>query len=234
MAGLIVILGCAIVNVAFWFPLQYPPRWIGALVSFLAPTSCRQYAPDAWQYTACGWGLALFALSGTIIVAALLFVFRTAIRRTLHGAFRRLPPETSFLWPPLIVTLVFTLAWASIPFHSFTRPGIVWDGFFPTLVGVFSWALLRYRRPLFRRMPQLMAKRDRLPEWAKYAIAFAVVVAAAWAITRFLSPPPFFEKRWYELYPPARDQLVALASLLVTFLLWAPRVRAARKTEVAA
>lgn len=231
MEALVALVAVAAVNAAFWWPLQYPPRWIGELVGIVAPTSCSQYAFDTWQYAVCGWGLAAFALSGTFIVAALLFAFRKAIRRGLYRLAKLLPAESKFLWAPVVATLVFTMAWASIPFHGFTRPGVVWDGFFPTVIGFLTWALLRYRRPVFRRMPRLLAWRDRIPEIGKYAIAFGVVIAAAWAATEYLTPLPLFEKRWWELYPPQRDQILAVLSLLVTFALWAPRVRLTRKAE---
>lgn len=228
MAGLIVLAACVIVNVAFWWPLQFPPRWIGSAVGIFAPTSCAQYATGSWKYDLCGWGLAAFALSGTFVIAGLLFAFRAAIRRAIHRVVKALPPEMAFLWPPALATLFVTMAWASIPFHAFTRKGLVWDGFFPTLVGILTWALLRYRRPAFRIVPRLLARRDRLPEWVKYALAFGLVGLAAWAVTKWLTPPPFLPAKWYEMNPPARDQLLALVSLLVTFLLWAPRVRVAR------
>lgn len=229
MEALVVLIAVAAVNAASWWPLQYPPRWIGNVVGLFAPTSCSQYAFDSWQYDVCGWGLAAFALSGTFVVAGVLFAFRRVIRRGLFRVAKLLPPESRFLWAPIVATLVFTMAWASIPFHAFTRQGIVWDGFFPTVIGFLTWALLRYRRPVFRLMPRLLAWRDRIPEIGKYAIAFALVIAAAWAITEYLTPLPIFEKRWWELYPPQRDQLLAVLSLLVTYALWAPRVRATRK-----
>lgn len=228
MAGLVVLVAAALVNVVFWWPLQYPPQWLGSLIGIFAPTSCAQYPFGTWRYDVCGWGLAAFALSGTFLVAGLVFAFRKAIRHSLHALLKRLPAEMGFLWPPLVATLLFTMGWASIPFHGFTRKGIVWDGFFPTLVGVFTWALLRYRRPMFRVVPGLMARRDRLPEWVKYVLAFALVGLAAWSITKWLTPPGFLPAKWYEMYPPTRDQLLALVSLLVTFILWAPRVRVRR------
>lgn len=234
MEGLVTLVAVAAVNAAAWWPLQYPPRWIGELVGIFAPTSCAQYGGVAWKYAVCGWGLAAFALSGTFIVAGLVFAFRRTLRRALFRVAKLLPPESRFLWAPVVATLVFTMVWASIPFHGFTRPGLVWDGFFPTVVGILTWALLRYRRTVFRRMPRLMAMRDRLPEVAKYALAFGLVIAASWAITEWLTPLPIFEKRWWELYPPARDQLLAVFSLLVTFALWAPRVRVTRKKEESA
>lgn len=226
MAGLLVAVACVAVNAAFWWPLQYPPRWIGAIVGIFAPTSCAQYPIDSWKYDACGWGLAAFSLSGISVLLVLVILFRASLRQVLRASTGKLPHELGFLWPPLLATLAFTMAWAGIPFHSFQRDGLVWDGFFPALVGVVVWAMLRYRRLLFQRIPKVLAKRDKLPEWAKWAIAWVVVVAGAWAVTEWLTPPPFLEAKWYEMYPPARDQTIALLSLFVTFALWAPRLRA--------
>jgi hypothetical protein len=36
------------------------------------------------------------------------------------------------------------------------------------------------------------------------------------------------KKEWWQFDPPQRDQILAIFSLLVTFWLWAPRVRSAR------
>ena len=201
---------CIVVAIAGWYPLDIPARLIRAVVP---DAECGGRAPGSASMFACSAGVGLLQIVGPAVVLFVLFLLRAQIRRLLAHVVRRVPEEVHFLVAPVFATVLFTITWAG--FHPATRDetGIVPHWIFPALVGLFTFLVTRYERPLQRLLAPLLAARERVAREALVAAVILVPALLAWVLThqdRVTSAA-------------LKEQLVVVVALVLGWLLLAPR-----------
>lgn len=208
LAAAVVLAAALVVTLVAWWPLRWLPVLISQAISAVGPHSCGSLR--GLGLSLCGAVLALISLSGSTATLAALWLLRLPVGRVLRRALALLPPEARFLGAPVFTTVIFTLGWAGIGFHFFTRPGIVPDGLFPAAVGLMAYLMARCEAQLRRLLVTPWAGRDRLSRKARLALAVLVPVLLAMLLTPVTRAP-------------VRDQLVVLLTMLSTYALLAPR-----------
>lgn len=207
LATAVVLAAALVVTLVAWWPLRWLPVLISRVISGLGPHSCGSLRGLGLEL--CGAVVAVISMSGSIASLAALWLVRLPLSRVLRRTLTLLPPEARFLGAPVFTTVIFTLGWAGIGFHFFTRPGILPDGLFPAVVGLMAYLMARYEAQL-RRLPVTpWAGRERLSRRARLGLAVLVPALSAMLLTPITRAP-------------VRDQLVVLLTLLSTYVLLAP------------
>lgn len=195
-----------LLSALLYWPLGLPGRVLTRALTRAADGSCVTTTTGIQNWF-CGMGISLVAVSGAIVVIVVLLVLRKEVRKRSSRAVQRTPPEFHFLQRPVVVTLVFAMAWSSVLFHFYGRMGIVIEGLFPALVGLFVFALDRWDGAIKPRLGALWGHRERLPKPARLAVVILVPVLLGYLMTGWM---PY----------GVRDQLAALLAVLIGWLMW--------------
>lgn len=206
-AGGIVLVVCLGLTVIGWVPLSWPARIVNTLVGGFALSSCDGFA--AILVGVCNAALAFVTLTGSLVVLAILFVFRLPLASLLQRQLANLPSEAAFLAAPVITTVLFTLGWSGVAFHFFARPGLVPDGIFPAFVGLMTFAIARYGSAIQDALAPYFEARERLQFRVRLGLASLLTIFLAIILTPMLTAP-------------VRDQIVVILAIASAFLLLAP------------
>lgn len=205
-----VVLGvCLVVTLVGWAPLSWPPNLVNQFVAALSPRSCGPVA-QGLLFGSCSAVLAVYAHVGSLAVMALLYVFRKGLTKGVSRLLGLLPSQAAFLSGPVLATVLFTMGWAGVAFHFFSRPGIVRDGLFPPVVGLLTYAIARYDPDVQHLLNPLWATRDRWSVKVRLGATFAVSAVTSLYLTDRVAAP-------------VRDQAVVILSMIAGYLLMAPR-----------
>ena len=205
-AAAVVLVVALLITTLGWIPLSLPARYINIAVAYVSVSSC----PDGSTYGICSAVVSVFSLAGPIVVMLLMFIFRFSIKRVIQRWLTRLPNEARFLVPPTLATILFTMGWAGVSFHFFTRPGVVIDGLFPAAVGMLTYVTVRYGPQAQRALSAYFERRDEFSFKVRLITTFAAPAIFAFAVSSFMSSP-------------VRDQVVVVFAIVAGYLLIAPR-----------
>jgi hypothetical protein len=209
LLGAVAVLAAAVITTLIaWYPLSFPVRLINQFAAAIVPNSCPG-VPGGFLNGLCAGAMGLLTMFGSVVALVLVFVFRKTLRRLLSRLARQLPDEAQFLVKPLIATVVFTMAWAGNAFHFFGRPGLVPDGLFPAVVGLMSYALLRWGPAVQRQLAGLGEMRGRLSTGMRLLVTLGIT----WLLSLLLTQA---------FHAPTRDQLVVVFGMVIAYVLLAP------------
>lgn len=214
--ALVLVFGWIVVTV-LWDVLALVPRTINGVVVAVTPKTCAAFGrPGLVSDTVCGTLIAALTVIGALTSMLLAILLRIPIRRILATVFGWLPRDAAFLGPPLLATALFTMGWAGVQYHFRERPGLVSDGLFPVVFGLAVLVLVR-AWPAVAREGSLIAWRERLAPRVRWLVVAGVPIVLALVGTPLLAAP-------------VRDQVVALAALVVGYAMLAPAARPPRRT----
>lgn len=203
---LAVAIACVAVAAVGWIPLAFPA---GLITSLVPAGDCFGVPAGPLTYL-CSAKVAAFKLVGPLAVLVLVFVLRHRIADIVKRNVARVPDAARFLVGPAIATALFTLTWADL--HDMALEwGLVPQLLFPTLVGLFAWASVRWNVTVQERLARFFDARDRLTRRRRFAIAAAVPAVIGLVVG--LDPAN----------AAAKEQLVVLIGLASAYLALVPR-----------
>lgn len=204
---------CIVLGRALWTPLSLPPRFVNSLVSTVGLSSCSSHPVGSIAQDACSAGVALITVAGPIVVMAIMFVFRIPITKGLRWVIGKLPPEAGFLAAPVVATLLFTMGWAGVHHTTAHWSGILRHDLFPSLVGVLTYATVRYGPAIQRALKLYFVGRDKLSFKVRLGLTIVIPLVISVLITR----QPRVSS------PALKEQVIVLLAIGVAFLLLSPR-----------
>ncbi|MEK7215695.1 MAG: hypothetical protein AAB289_08890, partial [Chloroflexota bacterium] len=113
----------------------------------------------------------------------------------------------------ITATLFFTISWSGAHTATALQSGILPQTMFPAVVGLFTFAVVRYGPPLQRSLVSFFDVRDRYPMKLRFGVAILVPFLASLLIT--------FESRVSQT--ALKEQVVVVISLVTGYLAMAPR-----------
>lgn len=208
-AALVAVCGVLLARL-LWTPLSWPASAINTFIAPITPSTCNFVGPEhVISDIACGMVLAVLTVSGALLAAGLLLLFRIPLRRLTVATLGAVTGPGTFLVMPLAAVVMFTVGWAGVQYHFPARPGIVADGDFPAVIGLVTFAFARYGPLLRERAAGAFA-------WGAsrtMPMRLGIVMAVPFVVFTLTIPV---------LSTPVRDQVSVLASMLVAYVLFAP------------
>lgn len=213
----------AILSPLLWYPLGLPSEIVRNVVA--RPTLICSFgrgpgdvfAAAAGAGTprmyACSMAVAILTMAGPLILLALAFVYRRALRGLVGALAGRLPQELRFIVGPVIATLVFAMAWSGSHYQTSWMVGFLPQTMFPAAVGVFTYAVGRWGATFQRRLAPFFDVRDRLPMKGRIVLAILFPMAFAFLLTAETRVSLTAQK----------EQIIVLVGLATGFLMLAPR-----------
>ncbi len=208
-AGLVFVVG-AILSMVGWTPLGWPPGFIRALVP---QTNCVGVPIQSVQMYLCSAKVGLLVLTGPLVVIVVMFLLRKQITTLVGRAVPRLPQEARFLVAPVLATAMFVMGWSGAHQQTAFQSGILPQNVFPAVIGLFTFAVVRFGPKVQGALVAYFDVRDRFPVWMRLAAAAAVPMLISFLIT-------FQDRVSQEAF---KEQFVVLIGLASGYLAMAPR-----------
>jgi hypothetical protein len=208
-AGVVVVV-CAVLSAAGWYPLSLPSRLIREI---LPDWDCVGKTPKTTEMYVCSVKVGALQIVGPLAMMAVVFVFRAWLKAWLDRMSPSLPNEARFLFAPAIATLAFTIAWAGLHYKTTGQSGILPQVMFPALVGLFTYSVARWGPGLQRSLAGFFDFRDAFPVPIRLVAVIAVPALLAYLITN--------QERVSDT--ALKEQFVVLDALAMGFLMMAPR-----------
>ncbi len=161
----------------------------------------------------CSAKVALTVLLGPLAVCVVLLALRKALASWVRKLTARLPEAVRFLPAPLLAALLFGVVWAGAHAQTSDSQGLVSQKTFPALVGLFTYATMRYGRGLQKLLAGLFDLRDRLPRAMRWAALLGAPILLSLLLTA--------QERVTET--ALKEQVVVLFSLVLAYVLMTPR-----------
>ena len=211
-AGTLVV--CSAISVLAWLPLSVPARLISAMVP---PGSCAHLAgkEGTFEMFLCSTVVAARTLAGPLAIVALILLLRPVIVGILKRVTPALPASVRFLVGPIVATLLFEIVWAGIHYNTAVTTQVL----FPALIGMFTFATMRYRATIVRALGPFLGFRDRFPK----VLRIAGVIALPLVLSLVLS------EGGYVYNAPLKEQFVAIVALVAGYLAVVKRETNARR-----
>jgi hypothetical protein len=177
---------------------------------------CSTVAPGSTQMFFCSAGVALLQMLPAIVVLLLLFIFRRPLMRWVQGVTAKLPPGSQFLVAPVVATCLFVIVWAGVHYTLAMQVGLLPQIIFPTVIGLFTFIIVRYGDGLRRALDPFFEGRDRVPRWLRFVGVIAIPLLLSVLITQ----------PWRQIVTagPQLEHFIVLVALVVAFLLLTPRL----------
>lgn len=207
--AVIVFFVAAVLAWVSWWPLSLPSRLIGY---FVPEGDCMAYVPGSLPMYFCSMKVALLTMVGPIILIVAIIAARAAVTRLSQQLAAKLPADTRFLIPPLVATIFFTIAWSGVHFYTSGDTGLLPQKFFPAVVGLFTYASIRYRELIQNYLHGFFVVRDQFPKILR-------VIAAA-LIPLFLSLIITFQERVSQT--ALKEQIVVIVAMITGYLALTP------------
>jgi hypothetical protein len=212
----VLVVGAAF-SAAFWGLLSLPARRVSALVPIPDCGQIDRAAVGAVQRCATqvgylSYGGPLLVLAFFVVLGFVLHYLVKTVLPRMPGRLR-LPSSVVQLLPPLVVTVMFAMAWSATYFGQPGPPGFIPQPVFPAVAGFLAYATVRWVPPLLTLCDRLLIQRDRLHILARLGLAALV---------------PFLFTQWATLsgagLPAGRlEQVTVLVGFVASVVLLAPR-----------
>lgn len=208
-AGLVFVVA-AIVSIVGWTPLGWPPGFIRALVP---QTNCVGVPIQSAQMYLCSVKVAMLVLAGPLVVMVVMFLLRKQITAQVGRLAPRLPQEARFLVAPVLATAFFVMGWSGAHQQTAFQSGILPQNVFPAVIGLFTFAVVRFGPKVQGALVAYFDVRDRFPVWMRLGVAILVPMLISVIITNQ-------DRVSQEAF---KEQFVVLVGLATGYLAMAPR-----------
>lgn len=223
LKALIVLAASSLTSLVLWYPLGLPSELMRGLIA--QPTVICSFGGGPNEFFAaaaaagtprmllCSSAVAALTMAGPVLLIAVAFVYRKALTRIVKAVTARLPAEISFLFAPLLATVLFAMAWSGSHYTTAWSFGLLPQTLFPGVVGLFTFAVARWGGAAQTRLGAFFERRDRVPAKARLGLAALVPIAVSLVLMG--------EDR--VSLPALKEQIVVIVGLASGFLALAPR-----------
>lgn len=214
-----VFLACALGSMILWWPLSLPARGLGTIIP---DGTCGGITPGSGRMYACSLGIAFLTALPPILLLGGLVLLRAHVARWIDALRQRAPSDAGFLVVPLATTVLFGVLWSGLHVNAPGGRGLVPQSVFPGLVATVAFALTHFSARIAPGLQRFLAWRHRLAAGVRWAAIVSVPLVLSFVLTR--------QERVTQ--PVLKEQIVALVTVLVGYLLLARFPNAARPSAV--
>jgi hypothetical protein len=210
-AAAVVFVFCAILSLILWYPLSIPTRIIRAIIP--VNLNCTGSTPGSFQMYLCSAGVGLFTIAIPLLSMLVVFIFRKQLTRLAKKLTPKLPESSRFLIMPAFATIIFVISWSGAHKDTGFSWGIMPQMAFPAIIGLFTFVIAKWGKQMQLSLKSFFDSRDKIPRLLRFVIAAAIPLAISLIIT--------FQDR--VSFEALKEQFVTMVSLVVGFLVMAPR-----------
>lgn len=156
-----------------------------------------------------------------IALSVVLIVLRRPLGSLTRSISARSPRAARAYVAPLLTMTVFEIAWAASYGTHPNESGLLPQILFPSVVGVYAFAVARWGDSVLRNFARVFARRDALPVKARWAVVIVAPIAVA-ALTPVLND---------DASPALAQQLAVLVGLILGSLMLLPRAVAGERSR---
>lgn len=209
--SLLVVLGIGVLaSYVLWVPFAQPAK---AITDAFGDKNCATLTPGTSEMRRCAATVALWKMTGPLVLAVAVFLLRKRLSRLIGKLGAKLHPGGRPLLGPLLATLLFLLVWAGSHARTGGLTGIVPQKAFPAVIGVYTFAVVRYGPTLQRRMARFFERRDRVPVILRALVTLAIPTVVSLLITN--------QERVSDT--AQKEQFVVLIGLVLAYFMLSPR-----------
>ena len=210
-AALTVFVFCVIVSLVLWYPLSIPTRIIRAIIP--VNINCTGSIPGSFQMYMCSAGVGLFTIAIPLLSMLVVFIFRKQLMRLAKKLTPKLPEASRFLIMPAFATIIFVISWSGAHKDTGFSWGLLPQMAFPAVIGIFTFAVAKWGKKIQLSLKSFFDSRDKIPRFLRFLLAAAIPLVISLVIT--------FQDR--VSFEALKEQFVTIVSLVVGFLVMAPR-----------
>ncbi|MCP4961064.1 MAG: SH3 domain-containing protein [Actinomycetia bacterium] len=206
LLGLLAVVSTILMSVVLWPVLKLP----GDLISGVLPEGdCTRETPKTWGMYVCSAKIGFLQALGGIISLVVVI----ALRRPIQSQLRKiLPKGGSSLAIPLLTTVLFGVFYASTHADTSSESGLVSQRMFPAVIGLLTFAGMRFGPALARRFGGAIGKRNRIPGVFRGLLAVGLPMILAYVSMN--------QERVSDT--ARKEQLVVLATMLFGYVAFLP------------
>jgi hypothetical protein len=210
LAMLVVLLAGVVLAYVLWVPFAQPTKIVNDIIG---DKNCAAKLPGTSEMRTCAATVAAWKMVGPLVIGVLVFVFRKRLAKGVQKLATALHPGGRPLVAPLLATLLFLLVWAGSHATTGGQSGILPQKAFPAIIGVYTYAVVRYGPTLQGKLAGFFAKRERIPFVLRIVITVAVPTAVSLLITN--------QDRVSDT--AMKEQFVVLIGLVLAYLMLSPK-----------
>lgn len=207
---LVVLATGVLVSYVLWVPFSQPAK---AISDAFGDKNCANLTPGTGEMRRCAATVAVWKMIGPLVLAVAVFLLRKRLARLVAKLGSKLHPGGRPLLGPLLATLLFLLVWAGSHARTGGLTGIVPQKAFPAVIGMYTFAVVRYGPTLQLRMARFFERRDRVPVILRALFTLAVPTVVSLVITN--------QERVSDT--AQKEQFVVLIGLVLAYFMLAPR-----------
>ncbi len=209
--SLLVVLGVGVLlSYILWVPFAWPTEIVNDIVG---DKNCAAKQPGTSEMRTCAATVAAWKMVGPLGIGVAVFVLRKQLAKWIAKLSTSLHPGARPLVGPLLATLLFLLVWAGSHASTGGQSGILPQKAFPAIVGVYTYAVVRYGPALQLKMPGFFEKREGIPTIGRILITVAIPTGVSLLITNQDRVSDTAQK----------EQFVVLIGLALAYLMLSPR-----------
>ena len=209
-AALMVFGICLVISCIAWFPLSLPSRAINAI---LPDIGCSSFSAGTFLMWLCSAGVGLKVIAVPVALMVVIVLFRKPLAKLVERLTPKLAVGNRFLVAPALATIIFVLTWAGSHYTVTFQVGLFPQIIFPSVVGLFVFAVARFGPSIQRSLSSFFDFRDRFPRWMCLVAAIAIPMLISVVITH--------QDR--VTFAPQKEQFIVLVALITGFLAMTPR-----------
>jgi hypothetical protein len=156
----------------------------------------------------------LVAILPSIVIIVIMFFLRKSLNNWMKSLSEKLPENARFIVPPIIATIVFSLAWSWYHIDTSGLTGIIPNRIFPAIVGLFTYSVIQFGPKIQNSMASFFRARDKVPIFFRYVLVLAIPMGIALLIT--------IEER--VTAEALKEQFVVIIALIAAYLLVSPLI----------
>jgi hypothetical protein len=202
---------CIALSLVLWYPLSIPTRIIRAIIP--VNINCTGSIPGSFEMYLCSAGVGLFTIALPLLSMLVVFIFRKQLMRLAKKLTPKLPEVSRFLIMPSFATIIFVISWSGAHKDTGLSWGLMPQIAFPAVIGLFTFVIAKWGKKMQLSLKSFFDTRDKIPRLLRFVIAAAIPIAISLIIT-------FQERVSFEAL---KEQFVTMVSLVVGFLVMAPR-----------
>ena len=204
---------CAAISLVGWYPLSLPSRGIRALIDMINIAGCADLRPGSVAMYLCSAKIGLMTMAAPILLIVVVFLLRKPLAAWVQRMTPKLPEKTRYLAAPALATVIFTIAWSGAHLRTGTQWGILPQIIFPSVIGFFTYAVAHYGPRLQQPLGGFFDFREKIPNWLRMVIVFAVPMLISIIITAQATVA----------MGALKEQFVVLVALVNGYLMMTPR-----------
>ena len=206
---IIVIAVCVVLSLV----LSYIFVPLGSAVKGLLPQwTCTNEVVGSIEMYLCSMKIGLMAILPSIVIIVIVFVLRKPLNKLMESLAKKLPENTRFIVPPIMATLIFSLAWSWYHVDTSSSTGIMPNRIFPVFVGLFTYSAIQFGPKIQNAMASFFRSREKVPVFFRYILVLAIPMGIALLITN--------QERVTE--EALKEQVVVIIALIAAYLLVSP------------